>query len=95
MRRQKRFETRARAQRCAMMHRSRMPTFVPHGVDRNLLMTRAGCDWIRKHQSLLVTGPAGVGKSWLACARGHKVCREDFSVAYTGFPGCSPRTCKG
>jgi DNA replication protein DnaC len=34
----------------------------------------------------LLTGPAGVGKSWLACALGHKACREDFSVAYHRAP---------
>ncbi|KAB1083957.1 AAA family ATPase [Neorhizobium galegae] len=56
------------------------------GLDRNLLMALAGCDWIRKHHSLLITGPAGVGKSWLACALGHKACREDFSVAYHRVP---------
>jgi DNA replication protein DnaC len=33
-----------------------------------------------------LTGPAGVGKSWLACALGHKACREDFSVAYHRAP---------
>src|SRR5690606_25465003 len=46
----------------------------------------AGCDWIRHHHSLLLIGPAGVGKSWLACALGHKACREDFSVAYHRLP---------
>ncbi|MER8741293.1 ATP-binding protein, partial [Mesorhizobium sp. M1005] len=30
--------------------------------------------------------PPGVGKSWLACALGHKACREDFSVAYHRVP---------
>jgi len=49
-------------------------------------MTLAGCDRIKKHHSLLITGPAGVGKSWLACAIGHKACREDFSVAYHRVP---------
>lgn len=49
-------------------------------------MALAGCDWIRKHHGLLVTGPAGVGKTWLACALGHKACREDFSVAYQRVP---------
>ena len=31
-------------------------------------------------------GPCGVGKSWLACALGHKACREDFSVVYHRAP---------
>ncbi len=49
-------------------------------------MALAGCDWIRKHHSLLITGPAGVGKSCLAYELGHKACREDFSVAYHRVP---------
>lgn len=40
----------------------------------------AGGDWIRQRHGLLITGPAGVGKSWLACALGRKACREDFSA---------------
>ena len=35
---------------------------------------------------MLLTGPTGVGKSWLACALGHKACREDLSVAYHRAP---------
>jgi DNA replication protein DnaC len=43
-------------------------------------------DWIRARHNLLVTGPCGVGKSWLACALGHKACRDDFAVAYHRVP---------
>jgi DNA replication protein DnaC len=35
---------------------------------------------------LLITGPCGVGKSWLACALGQKACREDLSTAYHRVP---------
>lgn len=49
-------------------------------------MKLAGCDWISQRHSLLLIGPAGVGKSWLACALGNKACREDFSVAYHRLP---------
>jgi DNA replication protein DnaC len=42
--------------------------------------------WIRERRGLLLTGPAGVGKSWLACALGQKACREDFSVVYHRAP---------
>jgi DNA replication protein DnaC len=38
--------------------------------------------WIRDHQHLVIVGPTGTGKSWLACALGHKACREGFSVLY-------------
>jgi DNA replication protein DnaC len=56
------------------------------GLDRSLFLKLAGCDWIRQRHGLLITGPAGVGKSWLACALGHKACREDFSVVYHRAP---------
>jgi DNA replication protein DnaC len=46
----------------------------------------AGCDWIRHSQHLVIRGPTGVGKSWLACALGHKACREGFSVLYRRAP---------
>ncbi|QYA13693.1 IS21-like element helper ATPase IstB [Rhizobium sp. AB2/73] len=87
MRRQKRFEARARAAKLRHDAQIENADFrAARGLDRNLFMTLAGCDWIRRHHSLLVTGPAGVGKSWLACALGHKACREDFSVAYHRVP---------
>ncbi|WP_405052276.1 ATP-binding protein [Sinorhizobium sp. 8-89] len=56
------------------------------GLDRNLFMKLAGCDWISRGHSLLLVGPAGIGKSWLACALGNKACRGDFSVAYHRLP---------
>ena len=56
------------------------------GLDRTLLLKLATCDWIRQRHGLLLTGPAGVGKSWLACALGYKACRENLSVAYHRAP---------
>jgi DNA replication protein DnaC len=58
----------------------------PRGLDRALFHTLAGCDWIRHSQHVLIGGPSGVGKSWLACALGHKACREGFSVLYRRAP---------
>ena len=52
------------------------------GLDRALYLKLAACDWIRHSQHLLISGPTGVGKSWVACALGHKACREGFSVIY-------------
>ncbi|MDO8911200.1 MAG: ATP-binding protein [Phenylobacterium sp.] len=49
-------------------------------------MKPATCDWIRSKRNLLVTGPCGVGKSYLACALGHRACREDLSVIYHRVP---------
>src|SRR3954454_11689515 len=54
----------------------------PRGLDRAFFHKLAGCDWLRHSQHLVISGPTGVGKSWLACALGHKACREGFSVLY-------------
>jgi len=58
----------------------------PRGLDRTLFLKLASCDWIREHRHCLLTGPSGVGKSWLACALGHKACRENLSVLYQRVP---------
>ena len=52
------------------------------GLDRALFLKLATCQWIQDHHHLCVIGPTGIGKSWLACALGHKGCREGFSVLY-------------
>lgn len=86
-RRQKRFEARARAAKLRHDAQIENADFrAARGLDRNLFMKLAGCDWISQRHSLLLIGPAGVGKSWLACALGNKACREDFSVAYHRLP---------
>jgi len=41
---------------------------------------------LRHSQHLVIGGPTGTGKSWLACALGHKACREGFSVLYRRAP---------
>ncbi|MBV9748361.1 MAG: IS21-like element helper ATPase IstB [Acetobacteraceae bacterium] len=58
----------------------------PRGLDRALFLKLAGCGWIREHAHVLIGGPIGVGKSWLACALGHKACREGYSVLYKRAP---------
>jgi len=50
------------------------------GLDRALFLKLATSEWIREHHHLALVGPTGIGKSWLACALGHKACREGFSV---------------
>jgi len=52
------------------------------GLDRALFHKLVTCDWLREHHHLVMLGPTGIGKSWLACALGHKACREGFSVIY-------------
>src|SRR5215208_3250733 len=56
------------------------------GLDKALFHKLAAGDWIDRPQNLTVRGPTGVGKSWLACALGHKACRDDRSVVYQRVP---------
>src|SRR6266403_3541871 len=58
----------------------------PRGLDRALFHKLAGGEWIDAHDNLILCGPTGVGKSWLACALGHKACRDDRSVLYQRVP---------
>jgi DNA replication protein DnaC len=87
LRRQKRFEARSRVARLRQPASVEDVDYrVARGLDRALFLKLAGCDWIRDKRNLIVTGPCGVGKSWLACALGQKACREDLSVAYHRVP---------
>lgn len=58
----------------------------PRGLDKSLLLALASCKWIRERQNVIVTGPTGVGKSYLACALAHKACREGFRALYLRAP---------
>jgi DNA replication protein DnaC len=54
----------------------------PRGLDKTLLAHLSSCGWIEQHHNLLITGPTGCGKTFLACALAHKACREGFTVRY-------------
>lgn len=56
------------------------------GVDRSQIMSLAGNQWVKIHHNILVTGPTGAGKSYLACALAQKACRDGYSVLYQRVP---------
>ena len=58
----------------------------PRRLDKALFQQLAAGRWIADHRNLLVTGPCGVGKSWLSCALAQKACRDGYTVHYARVP---------
>ncbi len=58
----------------------------PRGLDRAVLAHLVDGTWTLRHENLLITGPTGLSKSWIACALGHKACRDGRAVAYHRAP---------
>ncbi len=58
----------------------------PRGLDKSLMLDLAQCQWIKKQLNLLITGPTGVGKTWIACALAQKACREGYTALYLRLP---------
>jgi DNA replication protein DnaC len=51
-------------------------------LDKTQFLRLASCDFIKKHESVIITGPTGSGKSFLASALGHQACQDGFKVLY-------------
>jgi len=58
----------------------------PRGLDKSLMLKLFSCDWIKESNNILITGPTGTGKTFLACALAQKACREGYSVQYIRTP---------
>ena len=58
----------------------------PRRLDRSTMTKLATSQWIYEHLNVLICGPTGIGKSWLACALANNACRHGFSAFYTRVP---------
>lgn len=63
-----------------------LDTRTPRGIDPRALAQVRDLSWIGEHLNVLVTGPCGVGKSFIACALAHAACRADHSVRCFRLP---------
>lgn len=63
-----------------------LDTRAPRELDKALIVLLATCTWIAEHLNCLISGPTGIGKTWLACALAQKAAREGHSVLYARLP---------
>ena len=58
----------------------------PRGVNKSVILSLSSCDWIKNAQNIIITGPTGVGKTYIACALANSACRKGFSSLYMRAP---------
>lgn len=56
------------------------------GLSKSMVLSLASCQWIGAHLNLVITGPTGVGKTYLACALAHQACRQGLRALYLRLP---------
>ena len=63
-----------------------LDTRAPRGLDKALIVLLATCQWIAEHLNCLISGPTGIGKTWLACALAQQAARQGHNVLYARLP---------
>jgi DNA replication protein DnaC len=56
------------------------------GLDKTFMLGLSSGKWIKEHLNILITGPCGVGKSYIACALGHSACLQGYKTLYVRAP---------
>ncbi|MEE9452621.1 MAG: IS21-like element helper ATPase IstB [Gammaproteobacteria bacterium] len=55
------------------------------GLQKSMMMSLYDCQWVKQQRQILITGPTGTGKSYIACALAHKACLEGYKAKYLRF----------
>ena len=58
----------------------------PRNLDKSLFMNLAECRFLKEHNNVLIIGPTGVGKTYLACTLAQNACRNGYSALYFRLP---------
>jgi DNA replication protein DnaC len=56
------------------------------GLSKSVVLSLASCRWVQDHLNVLITGPTGVGKTYLACALAQQACRQGLRALYARLP---------
>jgi len=56
------------------------------GLDKSVMASLSSCEWITRGQNMIITGPTGAGKTWLACALGNQACRKGLKTKFFRLP---------
>jgi DNA replication protein DnaC len=58
----------------------------PRRLDKSFMARLATCQWVRERHNVFITGPTGIGKTWLGCALGQQACRDGLTALYLRRP---------
>ena len=84
----RRFQSRMRSAK--LRHAGAAPEDIDYrtrrGLDKALFQKLLTGQWIKERRNLMITGPCGVGKTWLSCALAQSACRDGTTVLYKRLP---------
>jgi DNA replication protein DnaC len=83
----------SRLRRAKLRHQACMENIdyrSPRGLDKSLMKQLSTGQWIKERLNILITGPCGSGKSFIACALAQRACLEGYSVLYVRAPRLFP-----